>query len=133
MAGVFTFALFAAGIIGTGMLAVPVLAGSAAYAVSEVFGWTEGLDRRPREASFLHHDRGRNARRRRAELRGLDRSGALLSAVVNSVLRSRDGVIVVIAMNRRIMGRLTLPRPMLVGRWVATFVMALVTVGFFAI
>jgi NRAMP (natural resistance-associated macrophage protein)-like metal ion transporter len=54
IAGVFTFALFAAGIIATGMLAVPVLAGSAAYGVSEVFGWTEGLDRRPREAKAFY-------------------------------------------------------------------------------
>jgi hypothetical protein len=36
------------------MLAVPVLAGSAAYGVSEVFGWTEGLDRRPREAKSFY-------------------------------------------------------------------------------
>ena len=49
VAGAFTFALFAAGIIATGMLAVPVLAGSAAYGVSEVFEWAEGLDRRPKE------------------------------------------------------------------------------------
>jgi Mn2+/Fe2+ NRAMP family transporter len=45
IAGVLTFALFATGIIATGMRAVPVLAGSATYAVSEVFRWTEGLDR----------------------------------------------------------------------------------------
>ena len=44
VAGNFAFVLFAAGIIGTGMLAVPVLAGSAAYAVSEMLGWVEGLD-----------------------------------------------------------------------------------------
>ncbi|HET7525040.1 MAG TPA: divalent metal cation transporter [Burkholderiaceae bacterium] len=43
VAGDFAFALFALGIIGTGLLAVPVLAGSAAYAVSEVFGWRAGL------------------------------------------------------------------------------------------
>jgi Mn2+/Fe2+ NRAMP family transporter len=54
IAGVFTFALFAAGIIATGMLAVPVLAGSAAYGVSEVLRWTEGLDRRPREAKAFY-------------------------------------------------------------------------------
>jgi hypothetical protein len=54
IAGVFTFALFASGIIATGMLAVPVLAGSAAYGVSEVFGWTEGLDRLPREAKSFY-------------------------------------------------------------------------------
>ena len=63
-AGVFTFALFATGIIATGMLAVPVLAGSAAYGVSEVFGWTEGLDRRPRGGQIiLHDDCGSDARR----------------------------------------------------------------------
>ena len=43
VAGDFAFALFALGIVGTGLLAVPVLAGSAAYAVSEVFGWRAGL------------------------------------------------------------------------------------------
>ena len=43
LAGDFAFALFALGIIGTGLLAVPVLAGSASYAVSEAFKWREGL------------------------------------------------------------------------------------------
>lgn len=42
-AGDFAFFLFALGIIGTGLLAVPILCGSAAYAVSESFGWKEGL------------------------------------------------------------------------------------------
>jgi NRAMP (natural resistance-associated macrophage protein)-like metal ion transporter len=50
IAGEFAFQLFAFGIIGTGLLAVPVLAGSAAYAVSEVFGWKTGLSRGFREA-----------------------------------------------------------------------------------
>ena len=43
IAGQFAFAMFAIGIIGTGLLAVPVLAGSAAYAASELFGWKAGL------------------------------------------------------------------------------------------
>ena len=43
LAGQFAFLLFAAGIIGTGLLAVPILAGSAAYAVSETFRWPIGL------------------------------------------------------------------------------------------
>jgi NRAMP (natural resistance-associated macrophage protein)-like metal ion transporter len=50
LAGEFAFALFAGGIIATGMLAVPVLASSAAYAVAEAFGWREGLERRWYEA-----------------------------------------------------------------------------------
>ena len=50
VAGEFAFAVFAMGIIGTGLLAVPVLAGSAAYAVSELFGWKEGLSQGFRQA-----------------------------------------------------------------------------------
>lgn len=54
LAGDFAFALFAVGIIGTGLLAIPVLAGSVAYAVSELRGWREGLDRKPGEASGFY-------------------------------------------------------------------------------
>jgi Mn2+/Fe2+ NRAMP family transporter len=50
IAGPLAFALFSAGIIGTGLLALPVLAGSAAYAVSESFGWRMGLEQEPWEA-----------------------------------------------------------------------------------
>lgn len=49
-AGYVAKGLFAAGVIGLGLLSVPVLAGSAAYAVAEAFVWPEGLDRRPRQA-----------------------------------------------------------------------------------
>lgn len=50
LAGNFAFILFAIGIIGTGMLAIPVLAGSSAYAVSESLGWKFGLYRKLKEA-----------------------------------------------------------------------------------
>ena len=50
VAGEFAFVLFALGIVGTGLLAVPVLAGSAAFAVSELYGWKAGLSRGFREA-----------------------------------------------------------------------------------
>ena len=49
-AGKFAFIIFSAGIIGTGLLAVPVLAGSAAFAVGETLHWRVGLRRRPKEA-----------------------------------------------------------------------------------
>lgn len=49
-AGDFAFFLFAVGIIGTGLLAVPILAGSAAYAIAETFGWKEGLYRKYHQA-----------------------------------------------------------------------------------
>jgi NRAMP (natural resistance-associated macrophage protein)-like metal ion transporter len=50
LAGNLTFLLFTVGIIGSGLLAVPVLAGSAAYAVAETFGWKEGLYRKAKSA-----------------------------------------------------------------------------------
>jgi NRAMP (natural resistance-associated macrophage protein)-like metal ion transporter len=53
-AGRFAFVLFALGIVGTGLLAVPVLAGSAAYAVGEALKWPTGLDRKPLEAKGFY-------------------------------------------------------------------------------
>jgi NRAMP (natural resistance-associated macrophage protein)-like metal ion transporter len=50
IAGTFAFAVFALGIVGTGLLAVPVLAGSAAYAVGETLRWKTGLEHAPRRA-----------------------------------------------------------------------------------
>ena len=54
LAGDFAFWLFAGGIIATGLLAVPVLASSAAYAVAEAFGWEEGLERHWHEAKRFY-------------------------------------------------------------------------------
>ncbi len=54
LAGEFAFALFAGGIIATGLLAVPVLASSAAYAVAEAFDWPEGLERQWFEAKRFY-------------------------------------------------------------------------------
>ena len=53
-AGQFAFLLFALGIVGTGFLAVPVLAGSSAFAVAEVFGWKEGLEYKPQQAAGFY-------------------------------------------------------------------------------
>ena len=54
LAGDFAFLLFAGGIIATGLLAVPVLASSAAYAVAEAFDWPEGLERQWFEAKRFY-------------------------------------------------------------------------------
>jgi NRAMP (natural resistance-associated macrophage protein)-like metal ion transporter len=53
-AGNFAFMLFAIGILGTGLLAIPVLAGSASYAVSETFGWKFGLYRKLKQATAFY-------------------------------------------------------------------------------
>lgn len=53
-AGDFAFTLFALGILGTGLLAIPVLAGSASYAISESFGWKTGLYRKLKQATSFY-------------------------------------------------------------------------------
>ncbi len=136
LAGELAFALFAMGIIGTGMLAVPVLAGSAAYAVSESFGWVEGLDRRPREAKAFY------ATIALATLGGIalnflsiDPMRALYwAAVINGSLSAPLMLVVMlIARNRRIMGRFAIRGGLELGGWIGTAVMASVTILFFAI
>src|SRR5262249_54543960 len=54
VAGPFAFTLFTLGIVGTGLLAVPVLAGSAAYAVAEARRWPMGLARKPMQAKAFY-------------------------------------------------------------------------------
>ena len=54
LGGPLTFLLFSLGIVGTGMLAIPILAGSAAYAVTESFDWKTGLDMRLHEAKEFY-------------------------------------------------------------------------------
>ena len=54
IAGPFAFLLFSLGIIGTGLLALPVLAGSAAYAIGELRGWPVGLERKPEGARAFY-------------------------------------------------------------------------------
>ncbi len=129
IAGQFAFALFAVGIIGTGLLAVPVLAGSAAYAVSETFDWTEGLDRQPREAKAFYAvialaTLGGVA----LNFIGIDPMSALYwAAVVNGLLAPPLMVVtMLIARNPAVMGDLVMGRGLEFGGWLATAVMWIV-------
>jgi NRAMP (natural resistance-associated macrophage protein)-like metal ion transporter len=129
IAGDFAFALFATGIIGTGLLAVPILAGSAAYAVSETFGWTEGLDRKPREAkAFYGAIAAATLGGVLLNLIGVDPMKALYwAAVVNGLLAPPLMVVTMfIARNRKIMGSLAISGWLEAGGWLATGVMWLV-------
>lgn len=126
IAGDLAFALFALGIIGTGLLAVPILAGSAAYAVSEAFGWTEGLDRKPREAKAFYSvivlaTAGGIA----LNFIGIDPMKALYwAAVVNGLLAPPLMVVtMLIATNPKVMGKLVLSRRLKAVGWLATAVM----------
>ena len=136
IAGDLAFALFALGMIGTGLLAVPTLAGSAAYAVSECFGWKEGLSRKPREAKAFY---GVIAL---ATLGGIgvnllpiDPMQALYwAAVVNGLLAPPLMLLtMLIARDPKVMGNLTIPRGLAIGGWISTAVMAGVAVLFLVI
>jgi Mn2+/Fe2+ NRAMP family transporter len=136
IAGPFTFYLFAAGIIATGMLAVPVLAGSAAYGVSEVFGWVEGLNRRLQEARAFYATIALATFAGVAlNFTGIDPVKALYwSAVVNGLLAAPLMVVMMlIATNPVIMGELTLSSVMRLLGWTATGAMAAASVAFFLI
>ncbi len=135
IAGDFAFALFALGIIGTGLLAVPVLAGSAAYAVTEMFGIAGSLDAKPTKARLFY---GTIAVTTMIGVSlqyvGIDPARALYwAAVVNGVLAAPLMVMMMlIVRNPRAMGRLTLGRRATITGWFATAVMAVATIVFFA-
>jgi len=126
IAGDLAFALFAVGIIGTGLLAVPILAGSAAYALSETFGWVEGLRRRPREAkAFYATIAAATLGGVALNLLAIDPMRALYwAAVVNGLLAPPLMVVtLLIARNPKVMGDLTISRRLAFGGWLATLVM----------
>ena len=135
IAGIFAFAVFAVGIIGTGMLAIPVLAGSAAYAVGEALALPTGLARRPHEAKAFY------ATIAFATLLGvginfspIDPIKALFwSAVINGVVAIPVmAIIMIMAMQPKVMGQFVLSVPLRVAGWLATGVMSLVVVALVA-
>jgi len=132
IAGDFAFSLFALGIIGTGLLAVPVLAGSAAYAVADVFQWRSGLDHTLGEAKgFYGVLVAATVVGTGIDFTPLDPIKALVwSAVVNGVV----AVPIMAAMmwlgtRRDILGAFTLTRRHRVLGWLATAVMAAAVVA----
>ena len=138
LAGDGAYFLFTIGLVGTGLLAIPVLAGSASFAVSEVFGWRAGLDLRPRQgrrfylvlagaivAGMLLDTFGMNAVRM-----------LFLSAVLNGLLAPPLLVLVMlVGSNPRIMGEHVNSRWLNVLGWTATLLMgaAAVALGITAI
>ncbi|MFN9927189.1 MAG: NRAMP family divalent metal transporter [Phenylobacterium sp.] len=135
IAGPFAFALFAVGIIGTGLLAVPVLAGSAAYAVTEMVGVAGSLDAKPMRARLFYLTIAATTMLGAAlNFVGIDPAKALYwAAVVNGVLAAPlMATMMLIVSNPRAMGRLTLSRRATILGWGATGVMALATAVFFA-
>ena len=128
IAGDFAFALFAIGIIGTGFLAVPVLAGSAAFAVAEVFGWKEGLEYQPQQAAgFYSIIVAATVMGVLIDWSQIDPMRALFwSAVLNGLAAVPLMIALMVTVSsKRVMGRFTASRPLLLFGWAATLVMAL--------
>ena len=128
LAGEFAFLLFTAGIVGTGLLAVPVLAGSAAYAIAESFDWRIGLGRKLMEA------RGFYMILIVATLLGvalnftpIDPIKALFwSAVINGVIAVPIMVVIMLMVARPdVMGQFVVTPGLRITGWLATAVMAL--------
>ena len=135
IAGDFAFAIFALGIVGTGLLAVPVLAGSAAYAVSELFGWKEGL------SSGFHEARGfyliiiaATGIGSAMSFFDVDPIKALVaSAIVNGVISVPIMVVLMlIGQSSRLMGGFTISGGHRFFGWSATGVMAVAVAVMFA-
>lgn len=128
-AGNATYFLFAAGIIGTGLLAIPVLAGSSSYALSEAFRWKEGLYRPLRQAHAFYGviiismlaGLGMN-------FIGLDPIKALIySAVANGIVAPIILCFVVaMSSNKKIMGRWVNRKPV---TWIGWLVIGLMSLS----
>ncbi len=132
VAGPLTFVVFAAGIIGTGLLALPALAGSAAYAVGEMFRWRVGLAKRPERAKAFY---------------GTIASGMVIGIVLNftpidpikalywsAVLNGVAAVPIMammmrLTMRRAIMAEFTLPWSLQALGWISTAAMGATVVG----
>jgi NRAMP (natural resistance-associated macrophage protein)-like metal ion transporter len=135
LAGRFAFELFAVGIVGTGLLAVPVLAGSAAYGVAEAFKWRASLERKPSEAREFYLVLAIATIIGLAlNFVGINPIRALfLSAVINGVVSVPLMVVTMLmAVHPKVMGQFTLPLTLRVLGWIATVVMLLASIGLFA-
>ena len=130
--GPFAFAVFALGIVGTGLLAVPVLAGSAAYALGEAKCWPIGLARRPIRAKAFY-----------ATIAATTMAGALMnflpfnpvkvlvwSAVVNGVVAVPVMRIMIhMTADPGIMGKYTIAGTLRIAGWVTTTAMGAAALG----
>jgi NRAMP (natural resistance-associated macrophage protein)-like metal ion transporter len=135
IAGRFAGLLFVCGIVGTGLLALPVLATSAAYGIAEGCKWKGSLENKPREAPGFY------AAICIATLIGLVMNflrmnpvkALVWAAVLNGIVAAPLMVIIMLmASNGKVMGKFELPRYLLRIGWLAAAVMACVCVGVFA-
>jgi NRAMP (natural resistance-associated macrophage protein)-like metal ion transporter len=135
IAGPAVFVVFALGIVGTGLLAVPVLAGSAAYAMGEAMGWHVGLSRRfSRAREFYIAIAAATLIGIGLNFTPIDPIKALFwSAVINGVVAVPVMVMMMLLASRAgVMGEFTLPKLLKTVGWLSTLVMAVAVAGMFA-
>jgi Mn2+/Fe2+ NRAMP family transporter len=132
IAGPFAALLFSLGVIGTGLLALPVLGGSAAYAVGEALQWPVGLERKAKEAKAFYTVLAV------ATLIGLalnftklDPIKALVwAAIINGITAAPVMCFMMLLVSRRkVMGELALPLYLKILGWLATAIMAVAAAG----
>jgi len=135
LAGRYAFLLFVCGIVGTGLLAVPVLAGSAAYGIGEARRWRVGLERKPQEAvRFYGAIVAATLVGGALNFYGIDPIKALFwAAVLNGMVAAPLMVVIMImASSKKVMGKFVIPRYLRLMGWIATGVMVCVCLGVFA-
>jgi len=134
LAGDATFLLFALGIIGTGLLAIPVLAGSAAYGVSEAFGWRASLKAKaPDAAGFYTILAAATVVGFGLGFTGIDAFHMLVwSAVLNGVVAVPImAMMMVIVSNAKVMGRFKARSWLVAFGWLGTAIMGLAVIAMF--
>jgi len=134
LAGDFTFLLFALGIIGTGMLAIPVLAGSAAYGVAEAFGWHATLEAKaPDAVGFYSIIGAATVIGFGLGFTGIDAIHMLVwSAVLNGIVAVPImAMMMVIVANAGLMGRFRARSWLIALGWLGTGLMAVAVIALF--
>jgi Mn2+/Fe2+ NRAMP family transporter len=133
-AGDYAFTLFALGILGVGLIGVPVLAGSAAYALCEAMGWKWGLERKATDA------RGFYGVIAVSVVAGLliqyspirPMKALFWSAVINGIVAVPLMVVIILLVSKKsVMGAFSAGRPVIVLGWIATAVMGAAAVRMF--
>lgn len=134
IAGEFAFMLFSFGIIGTGLLAIPVLAGSSAYAMAGAFKWENSLERKPMEAKRFYGIIAVSTLIGVAlDFTPIDPIKALYwSAVINGVISVPIMVVMMLmAVRPEIMGKFVITARLKALGWLATLMMAAAVLAMF--
>jgi Mn2+/Fe2+ NRAMP family transporter len=134
LAGDFAYILFALGILGVGLIGVPVLAGSAGYALSEAMGWKWSLERKATDARGFYSVIALSVLAALViQYSPISPMKALFwSGVINGVVAvPLMAVIILLVCNKSVRGRFTASRPIVILGWIGTAVMGLAAVRMF--